>query len=61
MPTEKNIVQAVMQNDTYKKFEKIRKNTGRSKSNMASYMIEEYIRNYEELHGPIQLEDGEEE
>lgn len=48
-------------NELQEKVAAIAKKEDRPMSKQYERIIREYIRNYEELHGPIQLEDGEEE
>lgn len=58
MPTKKAIIQTVIENDTYNKFMSLKEKTGRSQSNLARYMIEQYIQQYEKEHGVIELSDN---
>lgn len=58
MPTNKTIVQAVLENDTCEKFMVLKQQTGRTNSSLARYMIEQYIQQYEKEHGIIELTDN---
>lgn len=56
MPTSKPIIQTVVNEETYKKFEILAQNERRSHSNMAATIIEAFIKSYESKHGEISLQ-----
>lgn len=55
MPTQKKILQCVMEDNYYEKFKTIKEKQRRKKdSDMARCMIETYIDNYETEYGTIE-------
>lgn len=55
MPTDKKVIQAVIDWEYYSKFKKIKEKQRRKKdSDMARCMIETYIDNYEKEYGKIE-------
>lgn len=47
MPTKKPIVQVVLDEESLKKLDEIATNEGRTRSNIAAYIIKKYIDDYE--------------
>ena len=47
MPTKKPIVQVVLDEEALKKLDEIATNEGRTRSNIAAYIIRKYIEDYE--------------
>jgi metal-responsive CopG/Arc/MetJ family transcriptional regulator len=47
MPTKKPIVQVVLDEESLKKLDEIATNEGRTRSNIAAYIIKKYIEDYE--------------
>ena len=57
MPTKKPIIQIVLSEKYNKKLEYIAKDNERSKSNQGARIIEQFIDEYEDKHGTINLDD----
>lgn len=57
MPSKKPIVQAVLEESTYKKFKALCEKDERSGSKLAALIIKKYINDYEEIHGEIKIEE----
>ena len=53
MPSKKPIIQAVMEEETYKKFKQL----CRSASKLAGLIIKKYVNDYEAIHGEIVVEE----
>ena len=53
MPTNKPVIQAVVDEENFLKFQEICKKERRSKSQMGQIAIEEFIKNYEIKNGSI--------
>ena len=51
MPSKKPIIQAVMEEETYKKFKQLCVNDSRSAS-------KKYVNDYEAIHGEIEVGEG---
>ena len=47
MPTKKPIVQVVLDDETVRKLDDIANKEGRTRSNIAAYIIKKYIEDYE--------------
>lgn len=47
MPTKKPKIQAILEDDIYLKFKKLCEEENRSESNLAGYIITQYIKNAE--------------
>ena len=61
MPTNKNKMKYLLDDNYYKKFRELSKRMKRkSASDMTKYIVEKFIDDYEEIHGPIKVEEGEE-
>ena len=58
MPTRKPIIQCVVEQSTYDKFINITKKEKRSKSQLGTIAIEQYIETYEKTNGTIDLKVG---
>lgn len=57
MPSKKPIIQAVMEEEIYKKFKQLCINDDRSASKLAGLIIKKYVLDYEEIHGEIKIEE----
>ena len=57
MPSKKPIIQAVMEEETYKKFKQLCVNDSRSASKLAGLIIKKYVNDYEAIHGEIKVEE----
>ena len=57
MPTKKPRIQSILEEETYKKLKAICNNEMRSESKMISYIITQYIKEYEEKNGTIRIEE----
>lgn len=58
MPTNKNKMQYLLDDNYYKKFNILSKKLKRkSASDMTKYIVEKFIDNYEEIHGNIKVEE----
>lgn len=57
MPSKKPIVQAVLDDNIYKKFKALCEKDERSVSKLAALIIKKYISDYEEIHGEIKIEE----
>lgn len=55
MPTKKPRVQSILEKEIYEKFQYISEMEMRSESQMASYIITKYIKEYEQEHGNINV------
>lgn len=55
MPTKKPRIQSILETDIYEKFKYICELEMRSESQMASYVITQFINNYEKQHGKINI------
>ena len=54
-------MQYLLDDNYYKKFRELSKRMKRkSASDMTKYIVEKFIDDYEEIHGPIKVEEGEE-
>ena len=49
MPSKKPIIQAVMEEETYKKFKQLCTNDSRSASKLAGLIIKKYVNDYEAI------------
>lgn len=58
MPSKKPIIQAVMEEETYKKFKQLCVNDSRSASKLAGLIIKKYVNDYEAIHGEIEVGEG---
>ena len=57
MPTNKNPIQYILDDDYFRKFLEIQKKTKRrSSSNLSRYIVEKYIDEYENKHGEIEID-----
>ena len=57
MPSKKPIIQAVMEEETYKKYKQLCTNDSRSASKLAGLIIKKYVNDYEAIHGEIVVEE----
>lgn len=57
MPSKKPRIQAVMNEEYYKKFKVLCERDGRTESNLAVRIIEKYINDYEKIHGEITIKE----
>lgn len=55
MGTKKEIIQAILEDDYFKKFMYLCNRDKRSKSNLGKVIIEKYIDEYEKIHGEIDV------
>ena len=55
MPTNKPRIQAILEQEYYDKFKYLQKRDKRTESNLAKLIIEQYIDQYEQIHGKIKL------
>lgn len=56
MATSKPTIQSTLDTNTYKKLQVIQKKLKRNKqSDIVRYIVEDWIENYEQQHGPITL------
>lgn len=55
MPTKKPRVQTILEIDTYEKFKYVCDKEMRTESQMASYIITNFITEYEQNHGNISI------
>ena len=46
MPSNKPVVQAILDDKTFEKFMKIAEKEGRTKSNLAGFIIKKYVEEY---------------
>ena len=58
MPSKKPIIQAVIEEETYKKFKQLCVNDSRSASKLAGLIIKKYVNDYEAIHGEIEVREG---
>lgn len=56
MSTKKKIVQVILEDDYAEKFIYLSKRDKRSASNLGAMMIENYIDDYEKIHGEIKVD-----
>lgn len=57
MPTKKPRIQSILETDTYNKLKVICDNEMRTESKMISYIVTQYIKQYEQEHGTIQIDE----
>jgi hypothetical protein len=55
MPTKKPRVQTILEVETYNKFKALCEKEMRTESQLSSYIITNYINNYEKEHGNIKI------
>lgn len=56
MPTKKPRIQAILEQEYYDKYKYLCDRDGRSESNFGKYIIQQYIDQYEKIHGEIKIE-----
>lgn len=61
MPSNKPRLMTYTTEETIKKFEHIAKEESRSMSKELEYIIKEYIKNYETIHGQIEIQEEQNE
>lgn len=59
MPTKKPRVQALLEPKIYEKFKQLCMRDSRTESQMGGLIITEYIKQYETIHGVIEIKDEE--
>ena len=55
MPTKKPRIQSILEQNIYDKFKFLCKKDMRTESQLANYIISQYITDYEAAHGTIQI------
>lgn len=56
MPTKKPRIQSILEEETYNKLKVICENEMRTESKMVSYIVTQYIKDYEKKNGTIETE-----
>lgn len=56
MGTNKPRIQAILEQEYYEKFSYLCKRDKRSESNLGKMIIEQYIDDYEKIHGEIKID-----
>lgn len=57
MPTKKPRIQTILDEIDYKKFQYLCKQENRTESKLASLIIKEYLKEYENIYGEIKIEE----
>ena len=57
MGTNKPRIQAILEPDEYKKFKALCKRDDRTESKLAGMIIRQYLKQYEDIHGEIRIEE----
>lgn len=57
MPSKKPIIQFILDETNFKKFQKICEKNERTQSKMAGLIIKNYIEQHEKLNGEIKIEE----
>ena len=56
MPTKKPRIQAILEEEYYLKYKYLCERDGRTESNMGKFILQQYIDQYEKIHGEIKVE-----
>ena len=56
MPTKKPRIQTILETEYYQKYKALCEKDGRTESNLGKYIIQNYIDQYEKIHGEIKID-----